>query len=633
MRGLDRHRDPARGRRAHTVALVVAVLCLGCLSPAAANARGFVEQAGLEIPGKQLFDLGATDYDGDGFLDVFTTNHKFHSSLLHNDGGAGFTDTGGAAGFSQTAEFPGLERLRKPEMGQQGVYLYVTDSGKDKLPGVVHLRSQDATLGGRLIFTGEGLAVESSERADVDVDPGDDSSVVEFDLRPGAVVDIRVKPIDIPFSAEFESPPPPPPPPPVPLPIPQPPLEPEVPVFVGTDAVQAASRQLLLTIRDRHGYAFVDVGGDAGLDVFAVSGGLGGSIGLPGYAGRVQDELLTGSGGTFANASPNSGLIKGDCRGRAAAAVDFDADGLVDLFESCEGQRPQLYRQTSRGSFAQIASPKVVGQTYRWATIGTGSRPELLASVGRRGVQMLQLGEQGWRVLQTIRIDSRNGSVEQFALSDFDRDGDLDVFAVSGSGNTLLRNEGGRLRSVPVERFGIPDRSIAASFVDFDNDGDEDIHLVPQGLMRSTGADRFRRTGQLRSGKANAAVTSWPDLQNDGLRDVIVATGTSTFSKAKRTEVMRNDGPGGHWLEVDLVGTAGNAQAIGARVSVGSGKDRLYQWVGQNDDSHFSQGHYRTYFGLGKRSGADRLVVDWPDGTTTRLDDVAADQVLRVQHP
>lgn len=607
-----------------------AVICLLSAAGAAgaeAGGKRFAPLSSAPIPEKQLFDLGVADYNGDALLDLFTTNHKSHPALLRNDGAGTFTDQTGPAGFSQAPEYPGLELLQPPAQDEPGVYLYVTDGDEDKLPGVVHIRSVDSSATGRLRFSGEGLAVERSDNARVGVNIEDGGIVVDFALRPRSAIDIRVKPIDVPFSAEFDPPPPAQLPPPFPQPV-------EAPVFIGTDAVPAKTRQLLLTIRDRHGYAFADLGGDAATDAFAVSGGLGGSIELPGYAGLVQDELLIGSGAGFVNSTPNSGLIKGNCRGRQAAVVDVDADGLLDLFESCEGKRPQVYRQTARGKFDQVKSPRVTANHFRWVELGYGPRPELLASGGRGGVQVLQLGMSGWRVRQRVGSLSRSGQIAQFAVNDFDNDGDLDVLAVSGSGNTMFGNNGGRLRSLPMGRLGLPEKSVAASFVDYDNDGRVDLHLVPQGVMRREGKARFAKTGMLRSGGGvNAAVTSWPDLHNDGLRDPIMATGASVFSKSKRVEAFSNAGPGGNWLEVDLLGTPGNAQAIGARVSVGAGKGRQFQWVGQNDDSHYSQGHYRTYFGLGKREGVSQLRVDWPDGTTTRIGNVAANRLVQIQHP
>jgi hypothetical protein len=61
---------------------------------------------------------------------------------------------------------------------------------------------------------------------------------------------------------------------------------------------------------------------------------------------------------------------------------------------------------------------------------------------------------------------------------------------------------------------------------------------------------------------------------------------------------------------------------------VRAGTRRQVQWVGQNDTSRYSQGHYRLYYGLGHRRKPVTVSVRWPDGATTRLDDVGVDRLI-----
>lgn len=624
------HLARQHGSLAGGLAVIAALLC-GWLAAEASAATRYVPLRGVDLPQHRLFDLGATDFDRDGRLDVFTTNHKFHPVLLRNQGDGTFTDLTGPAGLAPTPEFPGLEFLRAPQVNREGVYVYITDSDVEKLPGVIHIRVFGGDTSGRIIFEGEPIAVKETVRATTKSDRDERGrTILDFTVKDGGHLSIMEKPIDFPISVRVD-------PPPDAIPLPLPPIlpeEPELPVFVGTGAIEATTDQFILTLRDRHGYAFADVGGGPGSDVFAVSGGLGGSIALPGYVGRVQDELIVDGFGRHVQAAAGSGLDKGNCRGRAAAAVDADADGLLDLFESCEGQRPQLFRQLERGRFGRLDSPKAIASAFRWVQLGKPSeRPELLAATSK-GVRVFQLSDRGWRVKQTVRGAARKGKVAQFATADIDTDGDLDVLAVAPSGNTLLRNDRGRLRRAPLARSGLPEQSVAASFVDFDNDGTLDLHLVPQGILAGKGGGRFRETGDLAMAKQGAAVTSWPDLNADGTREAIIATSNAVFSKNKRVQVLqRRGGTGGHWLEVDLIGPAGNREAVGARISIGRGAAERVQWVGQNDTSHFSQGHYRAYFGLGKRLGVSRLLVEWPDGRRTVIPGVEADRLVRLAHP
>ena len=615
------------GRPRALVALALAAAMILCvLAASAAQAARFGPAGTADLPQKRLFDIGATDYDGDGNLDLFSTNHKARAVLLHNDGTGNFTDQFSDLGLSPSPGFPGLEYLRAPEMTDPAIYLWYTDSSKEKLPGVLHIRSVGAQGSGTLVFESDTATAYRKENVTVRNSRNSDGRpVIDFDAKPGSSIDIRVDHIDLPVSVSFRGTLP------VDLPLPIAQLQPAQ-VRVGTLGVVAPSRRFVLNLLDRHGFAFADLSGDASTDIFMVSGGLGGQINLPDYAGRIKDQLYVPSGGTYTDQIGGSGLVKGTCRARQTAAIDIDANGLLDLFESCQGEPPKIFMQTSAGQFEAAASAPPIAKNYRWTNLG-GRKPELLAAQ-KNGIHVYQQTAKGWKTVQVVADNARKGAVMQFALDDFNSDGLLDVLAVSRSGNTLLRDVKGRLREVPLSRVGLPKRSLATSFVDYDNDGHGDVDLVPQGLYKGSGGGHYKRTGELTVGKtAGSALTTWFDAENDGLRDPVIAFGNAEFAKQMSLVRERNLGPGGHWLEVNLTGTAGNRQAIGARVGIRTGGRKQFQFVGQNDDSHHSQGHYRLYFGLGGTATIDRLVVRWPDGKMTRMQNVSADQLLTITQP
>ena len=620
-------RSGAIERPAAAILATIAAAAIWLALAPAAQADRWGAPAPAEIPQNRLFDLGVTDYDDDGLLDIFTANHKSRGVLLRNQDGGSFIDTLGSLGLSPTPAFPGFEYLRRPTMDEQAVYVYATDSPKEKLPGLIHLRSVGKEASGRMIFEANTISIPRVRSAEVKVSRTPAGRpIVDFKLRPGAQLDVRANHIDLPIYMAFETssltlPPP----------LPSQSLQPSD-IRVGALAKPANDRRFVLGLRDRHGFAFADLRGNPETDVFAVSGGLGGEINLPGYEGRVQDEFFVASGGRFHNGTPGSGLSKGTCRGRQVAAVDIDANGLLDLFESCEEAAPKIYLKKVPGEFESIGSPRSVASTYRWVNLG-GRKPELLAA-GRGGIEVIRRAHQRWKSVQRIRGNARNGEIAHFAINDFDSDGDIDVLAAARSGSTLLRNQRGHLREVPMGRLGLPRESLSASFVDYDNDGNVDLHLIPQGLYRGTRSGRFKRTGELTVGKrAGAAITTWFDYDNDGLRDPLVMYGNAEFAQRMSLLRQHNPGPGGHWLEVDLQGTAGNRQAIGTRVTLRAGGKEQNQWVGQNDDSKHSQGHYRLYYGLGGADRVDALTVHWSDGTKTKLRKFAADRLLRLSHP
>jgi hypothetical protein len=83
---------------------------------------------------------------------------------------------------------------------------------------------------------------------------------------------------------------------------------------------------------------------------------------------------------------------------------------------------------------------------------------------------------------------------------------------------------------------------------------------------------------------------------------------------------------------VRTVGTRGNRDGIGARLSLTTGgRTQIrevrsgYGYLGAND--------LRVHFGLGQATRIERLEIRWPSGSVQALADLAADQLLVVREP
>ncbi len=608
------------GERLRTASAAITLLLLVALAaPAGAAAWQRLGDAG--IAELKLFDLGVSDYDGDGRLDLFTANHKFSSSLLRGDGAGGLTESGAVAGLSPTPLFPGLEALdRSPDLTAPGLYVYASDRAE---PGaVLRIRTTGAAASGRLTFAGRRLDVLRADGATATTATAPAGNrVLTFEADPGAAIDVTADHLDLPIEVAID-------PPTVPGSI-----------RVGADAVPAPARGFELTLRDRHALGFADFDGDGRRDVFIAAGGLGGQITDPFFTGKQTDELLLARPGGWADATAASGLVKGTCRGRGVVVADFDGDGNLDVLEACEGEAPLIHRGDGGGGFTTTAGPPALARTYRAVDLIGDRRPEIVAA-GTGTVAVWRRRAGRWERAQRLHLPGRHRHVKHLALGDYDGDGDLDLFAAAPQGNTMLRNDGGRLRRRDGRRLGLPRRgSATAAFVDFDNDGDLDLDLVPQGLMRAR-AGGFTQTGRLAygphpTGPIRSATVSWPDLDGNGRRDPISARAHGDFAPSQLVDARLSEPPArprrSHWLEADLVGPAGNREAIGARVAVVTAAGRQTAWVGQSEDSHGSSGHYRLYWGLGRAARVERLVVVWPDGSRSKRRGVATDRLLTIR--
>jgi hypothetical protein len=97
---------------------------------------------------------------------------------------------------------------------------------------------------------------------------------------------------------------------------------------------------------------FDDVNNDGYPDLFIAKGNTGAD---PGYAAMDPSDLLVGEAdGTFAEGAMEAGIVTGD-RGRGAALVDLDLDGLLDLVEVFREVNVKVWRNVGAGTEAGAA--------------------------------------------------------------------------------------------------------------------------------------------------------------------------------------------------------------------------------------------------------------------------------------
>ena len=200
----------------------------------------------------------------------------------------------------------------------------------------------------------------------------------------------------------------------------------------------------------------------------------------------------------------------------------------------------------------------------------------------------------------------------------------------------------------------VPHSSRSAVSGDFDNDMDLDLYLVRSGaaanrpnvLLENLGDGTFRVVPSAGAvgGHSGAAASPYGlgdgvasvDYDEDGWLDLFVTNGFGDrfFSGDGPHQLFRNRSqdlhPDHHWLLIDLEGSGGNTDAIGAQVRVRVGGKILLRE--QNGGVHrLGQNHQRIHFGLGTHTQVDEIHVRWPDGTETTLGPQAANQILKIQ--
>lgn len=637
----------------------------------------------------QIYDMGVVDANNDGKLDLYTANHNYRQYLFVAGVDGRYRDVSGEWKLEQSPSLPGIEQSRTPPtFDRPGLYIYwLGDTLHLKLHGAENLAPVKGTL--RLfnlatVVKNDGIQIrENVSKAGtlpetrIEFDAAKSGHLVLYLLSRGSPVRMR---FDSPwartatFVGRLSV-------------VPQP--------YAGVPdaaAVQAADQcasclEFEMTLLDRHSMAWSDFNRDGLPDIFINRGALGGMLrSFPSTVrAQVGDELLVSqSAGRFTERARALGIEKKDCSGRHVRWVDFDQDGRLDLFINCLERgtvagafSKQLWRQKPDGSFEDVAAkvqldlPDAQFVDMVWFDADGDGRVDLFTHEDtgyylyrmRGGVfarERVHVGPFHRSSVPGLRGNTNDYWQFDGKLSamDFDADGDLDVFVASKRGNVLLVNEGGgRFRSVDPASLGLPAQSVAATWVDYDNDGRMDLHMVPEGLYRQDAAGRFHRTGllALAAAKYQAAIVNWYDRDNDGDLDVVIALQENAsmwrwWEKLyKSADVKGNDDrfdwkvlgwrnltpSSASWLELELTGAGANPEAIGAHVVLTSAAGRQARQVGSHEGAYLSQGHYRLHFGLGAEKGPVSLQIRWPDGIRQTMPDVQVGQrlVMRQARP
>jgi len=226
--------------------------------------------------------------------------------------------------------------------------------------------------------------------------------------------------------------------------------------------------------------------------------------------------------------------------------------------------------------------------------------------------------------------------------ADYDGSGHFSLFVTNFTQqlHALYRNTGQGWFEHSSTRAGLAAIGLnyvgfGTGFVDYDNDGGEDLVIANGHVLRRPTAPqtlaqqpvllrnpwhpgepaakaRFQdvsaQAGPFFRGRYRGRGLAVGDLDNDGRPDAVISNCNEP------AVVLRNVcATGNHWLGVQLQGRS-NRDAIGAILTLESGKHRLRR-ARKGGGSYLSSGDGRVRFGLGSGT-ADRLRVRWPSGKT-----------------
>ena len=353
----------------------------------------------------------------------------------------------------------------------------------------------------------------------------------------------------------------------------------------------------------------------------------GATQGFPNTKLGVRDLLYLnegdeGDGRTmFREVGVEAGLeVVGFEYGLGATFSDLDRDGDLDLYVANDTKPNRLYenvgwpggvradpsglgfRFEELAARAGVADPNA-GMGVAEADFDGDGLPDLFVTNARGQMHAVYRGQLSDLVNPSfadvradLGADLGDSTGWGVSFADLDLDTDLDLFVVNGDvpvtdlaadaeplealGNLTAQGEPGRFDDVG-EAVGLgtigPMLARGSAVADFDNDGDLDVAINSIG-------------GPL--------------------------------------ALLRNEGTSGHWLEVQLEGFH-----PGAVVTVTLPDGRELTREVRAGGSYLSSEDPRSQFGLGDAGRVTKLVVRWPGGQETLLEDVAADRIVQVEPP
>lgn len=294
--------------------------------------------------------------------------------------------------------------------------------------------------------------------------------------------------------------------------------------------------------------------------------------------------------------------------------TDLDTDGHNDIFVGNDQTANQWWKAASGEGTTRVREAAVIsGLAY-----GKGGAPNACM-----GIAAADFDLNGLMDLHITNFDDEwSNQYMQLSAGVFT---DLALpFGLDVVSNGML---GFGTQAIDYDNDSIPDIVIGNGHIEDFRSRGTPFHMPTQVLagtggsfesMEVKGDPSYWQQGHL--SRSLIAI----DWNGDGRMDFAVT------DLMKPLALMENRTPSAnHWLQLQLVGTESERDAIGARVRIRM-DDQPRVGVVQTGDGYMGKNQAIVHFGLGDSAKIDELEIRWPSGATQRWNNLDSDQRLMI---
>jgi len=380
------------------------------------------------------------------------------------------------------------------------------------------------------------------------------------------------------------------------------------------------------------------------------------------------DRLYNNQDGFYTDVSAAAGINQGTIGyGLGLAISDVNQDGFPDIYVGNDFfENDYLYLNQKDGTFLEVIAGQnnPLGHTTHYSmgndiadvnndglmdVVSVDMLPEDLKTLKTSGVEFgfqtyqnyLKNGYKPQYMQNTLHVNRGDANFSEVAhqsgiaatdwswaplLADFDNDGFNDLFVTNGivgatndmdfinfiANDNIQKSLNQGMTQSEMDFINKLPQKQTANFI-FKNNGDLSFADQTTDWM-----------GQIAS-FSNGAV--YADLNNDGSLDLVVNNVNQPAFVFKNNSAK--DSINTHYIAVNLKGSEGNLNAIGATVSV-------YSALGvQTKQQYATRGYLsavatKLHFGLGSNTAIDSIMVKWPDGSAQTIAGVKTNELLTI---